>query len=451
MNSKIDVIKRQIYPTIAAFIVFLLFLLLFINNVNTVQSDLKNRARTELDAVTDVIEFDINQELSTVKVFEVFVKDSLEQFGEIDVNRLNTYAEYVFESHESIERVTLSPEGVIQFIVPMAENEMLLGYDLLNEKTRSEFVERSVELKSAVAQGPVETMQGKVSVFNRLPIFIEQDGQEVFWGLISVSVDFERFIKNHKIRMESDLFNYVIHVPLTDGYTDFYWGDRSIYNKEHISEDIYLPDLTWQMAVYPTKGWYQYSYLDLPYLLAGIILSILAFFHVKKLVIRYQNSMKQAMVDSLTGCSNRLRFDQLIDNKTILEKDSALLIVDIDDFKAINDSFGHSVGDFILKELVSIMESCVRESDQVFRVGGDEFVILLKNMKSHCEIATIAQRLINNSSKDIGIDGKNIKITLTIGIATSGVEGTAIDELYKKADVNLYRAKEKGKNQFILI
>ena len=151
-----------------------------------------------------------------------------------------------------------------------------------------------------------------------------------------------------------------------------------------------------------------------------------------------------------SGCGNRLRFDQLIDNKTIVEKESALLIIDIDDFKGINDSFNHSIGDFILKEMVLIMESCVRESDQVFRIGGDEFVILLKNMRNHSEIATTAQRLINNCSKDIGIDDKNIKITISIGIATSESQGTAIDELYKKADANLYRAKEKGKNQFVM-
>ena len=226
MNFKTDAIKQKIYPTIAAFIVFLLFLLLFINNVMLVQSDFKNRARVELDAVTDIIEFDINKELSTVKVMEVFIRDSLEQFGEIDVNRLNNYAEYVFESNENIDAITISPSGVIEYIVPLAGNEMMLGHDLLNVKTRSEFVQRSVELKSAVAQGPVETKQGKTSIFNRMPIFIIQDGEEIFWGLISVSVDFERVIQNHKIRMESDLFNYAIHVPLVDGYTDFYWGGQ---------------------------------------------------------------------------------------------------------------------------------------------------------------------------------------------------------------------------------
>ena len=81
----------------------------------------------------------------------------------------------------------------------------------------------------------------------------------------------------------------------------FIGGDRSIYDKEHISGFIHLPELTWQMALYPTKGWYQYLYLDLPYLLVGFVLSILSFFHVKKLVVKYQNTKKQAMTDSLTG------------------------------------------------------------------------------------------------------------------------------------------------------
>ncbi len=450
MNTILDVIKRQLYPTVSGLVVFLLFFLLFLNNMQDVQNDQKNRARTELDALTDMIEFNINEELSNVKVFEVFVKDSLEHFGDIDVNRLNMYAEYILEASECIDLVTLSPEGVIQFVVPLAENEMMLGYDLLDEKTRSEFVERSVELKSAVAQGPVETIQGELRVFNRLPIFIEQDGQEVFWGLISISLDFERFIEKHKIRMESDLFDYVIHVPLVDGYIDFYWGDKSIFDKEYISENLYLPELTWQIAMYPKKGWYQYSYLDLPYLLIGIVLSAVVFLVVKNIQIRHLNYKQKATIDSLTGCNNRLGFDQLLENKTILEKDNALVIADLDDFKTINDLLGHNTGDFILKEIASLIKSGVRESDQVFRIGGDEFVILLKNIKNHNEIMTIVQRLINIGNKEVVFDSKKISISLSIGIAISGDGGTTIDELYKKADANLYRAKEKGKNQFFI-
>jgi len=424
--------------------------MLFLDNTAAASRDLRARATSELDAITDIIEYQVNKELSNVRILDIFIVESIEEFGEIDEERLNMYALYIFDSSEYIDSISISPNGIIEYIVPLAGNEMMIGYNLLLEEKRNEFVERSINLRSDVAQGPVMTIQGKQIVFNRLPIFVQVNGEDEFWGIVSIALDFEKLIKKLEVDMSYNLFDYMIYVPAVDGFTDFTWGDNSILEKDYISETINLPHLTWQMNIYPKRGWNQSAYRELSYLFIGIIVSLFVFMFKRRRLIRHLEVEQQAVTDSLTGCRNRLDFDKMVENQTVLEKNSALMILDLDDFKLVNDLLGHKTGDFILKEVVSLIESGVRDTDHVYRIGGDEFVVILKKVTHLNEVEIIAQRLIDTTCREVVIDNNKINISFTLGVAISKDNHTTVEELYKRADINLYTAKNQGKRKFII-
>ena len=156
--------------------------------------------------------------------------------------------------------------------------------------------------------------------------------------------------------------------------------------------------------------------------------------------------------DPLTGLPNRLLFhDRLHHALTTARRTQqgiALLFLDLDRFKNINDSLGHEAGDKILKEVAKRLGRIMRKSDTLARLGGDEFVITLEqNTESH-EIITVAKKILKTLSAAYHIDDQELYTTVSIGISLFPANGLSAETLMKNADVAMYRAKEKGRNNF---
>jgi len=160
-----------------------------------------------------------------------------------------------------------------------------------------------------------------------------------------------------------------------------------------------------------------------------------------------------AFHDSLTGLPNRLllveRLGQLINMAEREKRQIALLFLDLDGFKLVNDILGHDMGDHVLKTIATRLEGQLRGSDTVARLGGDEFVILLDNPDSRESISIIASRLIAVVNEPILNLGKDARVGTSIGIALFQNEGQTPDQLLKLADDAMYKAKKSGKNIFV--
>jgi len=161
--------------------------------------------------------------------------------------------------------------------------------------------------------------------------------------------------------------------------------------------------------------------------------------------------MYQALHDPLTGMPNRTLFgDRLAHALQRTERTSfeaAVLFVDLDRFKPVNDSLGHAAGDEVLRIVAERISSCLRESDTAARLGGDEFAVLLEELTASDEAITSAQRIIDAVSAPIVIDGRDVFVGASVGIAT-GRRGA--EDLLRKADLAMYRAKADGKGRFKL-
>lgn len=159
---------------------------------------------------------------------------------------------------------------------------------------------------------------------------------------------------------------------------------------------------------------------------------------------------KLAYYDALTDLPNRAYFNQLIDEYTQTKQYDkfALFLIDIDNFKAINDSLGHSYGDEIIIKVAEHLKKHLNKDSELIRFGGDEFLIVVHNIKTNVELKAFAQTIIDEFNKPFINEGLAFPITLSMGISTYPFDGEKSDELLKHADMALYDVKVNGKNGY---
>ncbi len=168
---------------------------------------------------------------------------------------------------------------------------------------------------------------------------------------------------------------------------------------------------------------------------------------------RYEETIRHmAYHDSLTGLPNRLliqdRISVALPQARRQNQMLALIYLDLDNFKMINDTLGHMAGDVLLQEVSKRLKSLVREGDTVARMGGDEFMFLFPGIKDAKDAGIIAEKILRSFSRPYIIDGQEIHVTASIGISVFPTDGQDVETLIKNADSALYRAKERGGNSY---
>ncbi|MDD2849930.1 MAG: GGDEF domain-containing protein, partial [Desulfuromonadaceae bacterium] len=160
----------------------------------------------------------------------------------------------------------------------------------------------------------------------------------------------------------------------------------------------------------------------------------------------------KATHDYLTGLPNRvLLFDRLRQAIAFEERHNtliALMVLDLDNFKNINDTMGHLSGDILLKKVSQGLQKCMRQYDTVGRLGGDEFVIIVNDTKSIQDIITFAEKVQAVFQEPFDILGQPTYVTTSIGVAVFPLHGASIEALLRKADMAMYVAKKEGRNTF---
>jgi diguanylate cyclase (GGDEF)-like protein/PAS domain S-box-containing protein len=159
----------------------------------------------------------------------------------------------------------------------------------------------------------------------------------------------------------------------------------------------------------------------------------------------------QAYYDALTGLPNRLLFrDRVVNAIAQAQRNRrgvAVMYLDLDHFKLVNDGLGHSLGDALLSEVAARLQGCVRASDTISRLGGDEFTILLIDTSSSEAIAGVARKILQSFAHPFRVEGHELFVTASIGISIFPGDGEEVETLLKCADSAMYRAKELGRNQ----
>jgi diguanylate cyclase len=201
-----------------------------------------------------------------------------------------------------------------------------------------------------------------------------------------------------------------------------------------------------------------------PYIVGGVLIAILVVtrlghvLHQLGISLRDRESLmdelrRQALYDGLTSLPNRRLFAERLTNA--LETRStdgilAVLLIDLDDFKVVNDSFGHDVGDALLVAVGERLRSCLRDGDTAGRLGGDEFVIALRGCTDATVPPRVADRILGVLAEPFHVGGHTLRVSSTIGVAAAGPEGSTHEDLIRNADIAMYLAKKRGKGGLVV-
>ena len=215
--------------------------------------------------------------------------------------------------------------------------------------------------------------------------------------------------------------------------------------------------LTWLNSDQLNKNyWKEFGYGYLILILFMTLLWLIPFFLMRRqlqMLYSAQSEVKKlALEDPVTGLPNRRNFNQMLEHSIAYadryDTKCAILLLDLDNFKNVNDTMGHTAGDKLLKHIAARIRKSLRGHEVVSRIGGDEFVILISPFLESSDLETVAQRVINTVSQPIDIDGVTLVPTTSIGISTYPTDANDPVELFAHADIALYKAKDIEKGTF---
>ena len=233
------------------------------------------------------------------------------------------------------------------------------------------------------------------------------------------------------------------HQGAHDGYIEkFLLGQSTRNQKLPLSQDALRKD----GQIFPVEVTLNTTHIDDEIKITGVIRDITD----RK---AWEEKIKEmALTDPLTGLANRNKFEERLNDLLIhaqrFKTLFSLLVIDLDKFKAVNDNFGHPVGDILLQQVTEILVSSCRDVDTVARLGGDEFVIILNGISEPEDAAIVAKKLIDNLAKPFEIDNNKIEIGASVGISCYPNDSVNIDELMTMADKALYISKNEGRNTY---
>ena len=350
---------------------------------------------------------------------------------------------------DSIESVQLAPNGVVTDIYPAEGNEAG-KIDLIHDKDRGEISCYARDNHTTITQGPFELKQGGYGIAVRNPVYLkDKSGQEYFWGFTIVILRVPDIFSDTVSALSNFGYEYKIlktDTPWSDTYKVVYQSDGQIDHP--VSYSFTVGDGTWKLEVTPKTGWRNNTLLIIisgMFLTISLLLSVLT--RVWLVAKEHKNKYKiLARTDSLTNIYNRYGFDELAEK--IISKNPqthfVAALLDIDDFKFINDIYGHSYGDKALKSLADSMKAFFPSDALLGRNGGDEFCILLPN----CTFKEADKQLqqFTKLPKTFSYHGKELAFYISPGYAEYPTFAASPSQLMRCADAALYEIKLHGKN-----
>lgn len=434
--------KKTIVPLIV-FLVGICLLSVFTYNTNVqIQKDRRTIAKLNVETYGQRIENDIENGIETT--------DTLKQVlinGNGQIINFSKIAENLMSY--SIQSVQLAPNGVVTEIYPEEGNEAG-KIDLLKDSKRGKISNYAKDHNITIIQGPIKLKQGGSGLVVRNPIYLEdENGQEYFWGFTIVILRVPEIFEDSTNALSKFKYNYRLS------------REASVLDKKYVEVDANCDKMIrpvtynltvgkekWKLEIMPRAGWSNSTTLYLIFFGGlSLVLLLTEIIRVLFLLDERRVELKElAHKDGLTKLYNRYGFDEMAEK--MIKKDPeayyVAALLDVDDFKLINDMYGHAYGDKALISLAENMQKFFPSSALLGRNGGDEFCILLPN----CTMEEIKEALIEftKTPKTFSYKGQTYSFCISLGYAEYPNNAIERSQLMRCADAALYEVKLHGKN-----
>ncbi|PLX96417.1 MAG: sensor domain-containing diguanylate cyclase [Desulfuromonas sp.] len=406
----------------------------------------RNEVFTRASLVRSRLEYEIHTTLNLALGLTVFVASH----PELTRQEFNRVAGALRQRAPYIRNIGLIQDFVAGFVYPLKGNESVLGLDYRNYPDQMVTIQQAINEKNTVIAGPVELVQGGQGFISRIPIYCSSD--QSLWGLASVVIDATTLYEHSGLTRPDVSLLFALRGKNGQGSTgDYFFGNPDLFRGERaILLDIPLPVGSWQLAVMPKDGWESASVAIEALRIFGLLMASVLSLLLYALLKAYQRNRTLALYDPLTQLANRRFFERYLQQSIAVARRNrrtlCLLYLDLNNFKPINDLYGHKKGDQVLVTIARRLQDTLRNSDMVSRVGGDEFVVILFAFPGDDGIVKVVDKLRSSLGApiELGKDGV-VTVETSIGVSVCPDDGITAEQLLKAADKAMYEDKRRLK------
>ena len=434
--------KRFIVPVV----VFILGMCALIGTIYVVGEDQEeqNRTKAQLNAMTYA------ERIYGELMEGIGVTDTLKQVvisGDGNINKFYDIAAKMMD--DSIQSIQIAPNGVVNEIYPGDVNESG-KIDLINDSDRGEISRYARDNDTVIMQGTFKLKQGGYGIAVRNPVYLEnENGQKSFWGFTIVILKVPEIFSESVEALSNFGFKYSLQKcasPWDDTYEWVYGSKKELNDPVIYDFDVYRDK--WRLEILPKSGFYNNSNLIYMFIGGVIIVLLLTGLTVALISINENRKLfkKLAVTDTLTGIYNRLGFNRQVEQymRQNPQKHCVVAMLDIDDFKLVNDVYGHAAGDGVLQKLAESMKQYFSKDVILGRNGGDEFCVFMPDCTA-VEVKPFLEKF-TEETRNFYCKGEAHTFTISLGYAEYPVLADECSKLMRCADMALYAVKMRGKN-----
>ena len=382
---------------------------------------------------------------------DIYLADSLATVVNIEpqfaIDNWRSISAKLMSQSSHVRNVAMAPDNKIQYIYPLEGNETALGFTYETRPQQLASVEKARRTGNLVIDGPRALVQGGTGLIARFPIYSDYPILMDYWGIVSVVIDYDKVMNEAGFNDFQRVSVALENDNGTDTSKGVFFGPEAIVDNPDFSLPITLPTGHWQlhanyaMELDDDEQWWLYTIWT-----ASSLIALLAYLAVVMLLRSLQIARQNSLHDELTKLPNRRFLMSYIDG--LLSRWGqpprfAIVNVDLNRFKKVNDDLGHDAGDALLKHIARHMVSRVRSTDVVSRIGGDEFIVILNRVKDESAIKRFVDKLkIDVERTPLDYHGELIYPSLSVGYAISDSDGQKSREaLLSEADRAMYAMK----------
>lgn len=404
----------------------------------------QNRTNAKLNAMTYA------ERIKGELMEGIGVTDTLKQVvisGDGNINGFYDVAANMMDT--SIQSIQIAPNGVVTEIYPEEGNEYG-KIDLINDSGRGAISRYARDNDTVIMQGPFELKQGEYGIAVRNPVYLDdENGQKNFWGFAIIILKVPDIFSASVEALSDFGYKYSLQksaAPWDDSYEWVYGSNKELNDPVIYDFDVYGDK--WRLEILPKSGFYNNNYLI--YMFIGGVIIVLLLTGLTAALISINENRKNfkrlAVTDALTGIYNRHGFDEQVEQymRQNPQKHCVVAMLDIDDFKLVNDVYGHAAGDGALKKLAESMKQYFSKDVILGRNGGDEFSIFMPD----CTVVEVKPFLkkFTEETRKFYCKGEEHTFTISLGFAEYPVLADDRSQLMRCADTALYEVKMRGKN-----
>lgn len=434
---------QKVNPLLVALAAATILFAVCFSFIAMVHNSIKQRAVLETTDRYMVFESKVQRliysNVTLLQGYEAYIKlyPDLDEEASYDYmdNLLSTNSDY-------IRNVGVLKDTTIIWNYPQEDNSAAIGVDLAKVKEQQELVLKVKRELKPVLQGPVNLVQGGSGFIVRLPIVREDTG---YWGQIAI------VLKSDKIMEEIEAYakdsGLDIAVYNRENKLIPFLGSADSVTNSKLEFAVDPEFIDWNITVNSSHGWEYNTLLFVLLLIFSLCLSASMGIMTYKYIKSNNKIVVMSVYDSLSGLFNRHFLSKYQANVLAAAKRKegklGILLLDLDRFKKINDTYGHSVGDLVLVETARILKASVGKNETAFRLGGDEFLLILPEVDDVEHLLHAREELLNRFEKEFSISGYSIKVSPSIGYAIFPEDGDDLDALFHTADKLMYMEKAK--------